>query len=90
LNNPLSIVIPAYNEERHIQEAIAAVEDSVKPYTSDYEVLVVNDGSQDKTAEIVTRLGQTCPWLRLINNPRNMGMGYSLRAGFQAANVRSR
>jgi len=64
---------------------IAAVEDSVKPYTSDYEVLVVNDGSQDKTAEIVTRLSQTCPWLRLINNPRNMGMGYSLRAGFEAA-----
>jgi glycosyltransferase involved in cell wall biosynthesis len=81
-NAPLvSIVVPAYNEEA----AIAADLDGIKaamdasPYS--YEVIVVDDGSRDRTAEIARQR----PWVRLLQHPRNLGGGAARNTGLKAA-----
>ena len=81
----LSIVIPAYNEERRLPptlEKIAAWLDT-KRITA--EVLVVDDGSTDGTARVVEQTAATFPRLRLISNGRNFGKGYSVRQGMREA-----
>jgi len=76
-----SIVIPAYNEGERIRKTI----EKVLAFTSERhwpaEVLIVNDGSTDDTAEIVRSYAVSHPALRLIENPGNRGKGYSVRNG---------
>ncbi len=76
-----SIVIPAYNES----ERIAATLDKVLAYLAEQkwaaEVLVVNDGSRDATADIVRQYAARHPHVRLVENPGNRGKGYSVRNG---------
>ncbi len=76
-----SIIIPAYNEGARI----GATLDRVLKYVTDQEwaaeVIVVNDGSRDDTAEIVRRYASQDSRLRLLENPGNRGKGYSVRAG---------
>jgi glycosyltransferase involved in cell wall biosynthesis len=49
----LSVIIPAYNEEKRIEKTLLSVDGHLSKQSYDYEILVVNDGSKDKTAEIV-------------------------------------
>jgi glycosyltransferase involved in cell wall biosynthesis len=79
----LSVIVPAYNEEKTISTVIHALVDII-PQNS--EIIVVNDGSKDKTAEIVTALCQKFSNLSLIDQPRNMGKTAALIAGFAASN----
>lgn len=76
-----SIVIPAYNES----ERIAASLDKILAYIGEQgwvaEVIVVNDGSRDNTAEIVRGYMRQNPIVRLLENPGNKGKGYSVRHG---------
>lgn len=84
-NRRLSLVIPAYNEEDTIRQAIREAATALDGIVSDYEILIVDDGSADRTAEIVRQESATYPCVRLIKQPRNLGYGAALRAGFQAA-----
>ncbi len=82
----LTIVLPAYNEEENIEEAIRqarAVLDTL-PF-EETEILVINDGSKDKTGEIIDRLEKEVPGLRALHQPSNMGYGAALRRGFTSA-----
>ena len=76
-----SIVLPAYNEGARI----GATLDSILAFAAqngwNAEVIVVNDGSRDNTAELVQELAIRNPILRLVNNPGNRGKGYSVRNG---------
>jgi glycosyltransferase involved in cell wall biosynthesis len=76
-----SIVIPAYNEH----ERITATLDRVLAYIAEQnwraEVIVVNDGSRDNTAEIVQQYAVQHPIVRLVENPGNRGKGYAVRNG---------
>ena len=76
-----SIVIPAYNESRRIEPTLKKVIAHIVKEGWDAEVIIVNDGSRDNTAEIVRRYAATKPILRLIENPGNRGKGYSVRNG---------
>lgn len=76
-----SIVIPAYNENRRIAATLDQVLAFVKVENWDAEVIVVNDGSRDDTAEIVRGYMQRNPAVRLVENPGNRGKGYSVRNG---------
>jgi glycosyltransferase involved in cell wall biosynthesis len=85
----LSIVIPAYNEEKGIIDIMERVL-SVRPALagvgiSDMELLVVNDGSRDKTAEVAGRIAIKDDTVRVISHPRNRGYGAALKTGFAAA-----
>jgi glycosyltransferase involved in cell wall biosynthesis len=77
----ISIVIPAYNESARISKALNEVLRVVRERGWHAEVLVVNDGSTDRTAAIVTEFAQLHPEIRLLNNPENRGKGFSVRNG---------
>lgn len=76
----ISIVIPAYNEEGAIGPTLMKLREALQTASLDAEILVVNDGSQDKTAEEAAAHGA-----KVINNPHNAGYGRSLKRGITAA-----
>ena len=84
----LSVVIPAYNEEIRLPETLQHLLDyfDSQPYT--VEIIVVNDGSHDKTAAVVQAFQAKSPYLHLVNLAQNQGKGFALRAGFKAAKGR--
>jgi glycosyltransferase involved in cell wall biosynthesis len=77
----ISIVIPAYNEGARISKALGEVLRVVRERAWNAEVLVVNDGSTDRTAAIVAEFAQVNPEVRLLNNRENRGKGFSVRHG---------
>ena len=85
MNPTYSIVIPAYNERARIGLTLESVLDCVHKNNWNAEVLVVNDGSTDNTAAIVESFAAKDPIVRLINNSRNRGKGYSVRNGMLQA-----
>ncbi len=76
-----SIVIPAYNESARLGATLEKVLAYVRAEGWNAEVIVVNDGSRDNTAEIVRSFAAKDPALRLVENPGNRGKGYSVRNG---------
>lgn len=78
----LSIVIPAYNEERRILPTLEAIAAYVARRGWNAEILVVDDGSADATAKRVLEMAASLPGLRLLRNGRNRGKGFSIRHGF--------
>jgi dolichol-phosphate mannosyltransferase len=84
-SGPVSLVIPAYNEAAGIRQAIAEADTALARFAPDYEILVVDDGSQDATAAIVREAAQANPRLRLLQHEINRGYGAALRTGFEAA-----
>jgi len=76
-----SIVIPAYNESERLGATLEKVLAYVRQQGWEAEVIVVNDGSRDNTAEIVRAFAVNNPILRLVENPGNRGKGYSVRNG---------
>jgi glycosyltransferase involved in cell wall biosynthesis len=80
-----SIIIPAYNESARIPATLQAVVDFIRRQGWSAEVIVVNDGSRDQTAEVVRRFAAHFPEVRLVENPGNRGKGYSVRSGILQA-----
>jgi glycosyltransferase involved in cell wall biosynthesis len=78
----ISVVLPAYNEEAIIQKTITVVEQALRNWTADFEIVVVNDGSKDRTKAIVERLAQADSHIRLLNHAVNKGYGSALVSGF--------
>jgi dolichyl-phosphate beta-glucosyltransferase len=76
-----SIVIPAYNEAARIPRTLEAVVACVRSHGWSAEIVVVNDGSRDATAEVVRSFAEKYPEIRLLENPGNRGKGYSVRNG---------
>lgn len=85
----LSVVIPAYNEENGIAEIVGRVlaveEDLLQVGVEKLELLVVDDGSKDKTAEIMENIAKNFKAVRLIRHPKNKGYGAALKTGFSSA-----
>jgi dolichyl-phosphate beta-glucosyltransferase len=81
----LSIVIPAYNEERRLPKTLDSIYAYLKSQTYHAEIIVVDDGSTDRTAEIVKDCAQQYPGLRLLSNGKNRGKGFSVRHGMLEA-----
>lgn len=81
----LSVFLPAFNEEDSIAttvEGVVSVLDSLK---LNWELLVINDGSKDKTAEVVKGLEKKFPGVRLVDYAKNRGYGHALKTGFSEA-----
>jgi glycosyltransferase involved in cell wall biosynthesis len=82
----LSIVIPAYNEEANVVAAVEEVSRVAQTLDIDYEIILVNDGSRDRTGEIArTELAPRILNFRLVEHFPNCGYGGALKAGFAAA-----
>lgn len=80
-----SIVIPAYNEQSRIGLTLGLILDCVERHRWPAEILVVNDGSVDRTADVVAGIAREHPIVRLIENPGNRGKGFSVRNGILQA-----
>ena len=81
----LSVVIPAYNEAKRLPLTLIDVDKHLQEQEYSYEILVVNDGSTDATAEIVRRFSGLMENLKLVDNKENHGKGWVVRQGMLAA-----
>jgi glycosyltransferase involved in cell wall biosynthesis len=81
----LSVIIPAFNEENRLERTLERVHDYLGTLDYPSEIIVVDDGSTDGTAQIVRALEKKIPELHLIANDRNRGKGFSVRQGMLEA-----
>lgn len=84
----LSIVIPAWNEAQRLLPTLRRILAWADGRTSTLEVIVVDDGSTDDTAEVTERLAEQDPRIRCVRQPRNLGKGAAVSAGVEAARGR--
>ena len=78
----LSVVLPAYNEEKNLKKAIHNCMDVIPQVTSlPFEVVVVNDGSQDQTKALLSAISAANPVVRPVHHPQNMGYGQAVLTG---------
>ncbi len=81
----LSVIIPAYNEEKRLPTTLRAVLTYLKNQDYSYEVVVVDDGSKDSTVSVAKELQKETPFLRVLSNQDNHGKGYVVRQGMLEA-----
>ncbi|MFH0964800.1 MAG: glycosyltransferase family 2 protein [Planctomycetota bacterium] len=81
----ISAVLPAYNEEANIERAVDALRAALRRFASDYEILIVDDGSSDRTGEIVDALAAGDGRVRAFHHRANRGYGAALWTGFSNA-----
>ena len=81
----LSVVIPAYNEEQNIEKTVDRAVATLCRMVGRFEILLIDDCSQDRTPELAERLGREISQVRTFHNPRNLRQGATLRAGFRRA-----
>ncbi|RJP76618.1 MAG: glycosyltransferase family 2 protein [Candidatus Zixiibacteriota bacterium] len=79
----LTIFFPCYNEEANVERSTREALAAAQLVTDDYEVIIVNDGSRDRTGEIADRLAQEDPHVRVIHHPVNRGYGAALISGYR-------
>ncbi len=79
----ISFFCPAYNDEKNIEKVVKRADALLKRYAEVYEILVVNDGSPDKTANVLKKLKKKYSRLRIITHKKNQGYGAALRDGFE-------
>jgi dolichyl-phosphate beta-glucosyltransferase len=91
MSNPtreLSLVIPAYNEQKLIISTLETLIRFLTPRYPDFEILVIDDGSQDQTARVVQRFSEQEPCTRLLVQPSNLGKGHAIQRGVQESKGR--
>lgn len=81
----VSFFCPAYHDERNLPVLIPRVHRFLSGITDTFEIIVVHDGSPDRTGEVADRLASEYTHVRVIHHPRNLGYGATLRDGFLAA-----
>jgi len=83
----LSVVIPAYNEEGNLEATVREVAAAAAPRFEDYEIVVIDDKSRDKTGEIADRLAAEDARIRVVHNDPNRGLGWNFRRGIELARM---
>lgn len=83
----LSIIIPAYNEEKNIEAAVKSALAAINDKISDYEILIFDDGSKDRTGEIADEIALKNPRVKVIHNKPNKGFGYNFIKGVEMAKM---
>ena len=79
----ISAFFPAYEEEENIEKTILCAEKILEKVADKYEIVIIDDGSKDKTGEIVTKLASRNDRIKLVTHKENKGYGHSLRSGFK-------
>lgn len=81
----LSLVIPCYNEEENVPTLLSRVDSALAALGKPFEVVLVDDGSKDRTPQLLAEGMQKYPWLRVLRMAKNGGQSAAFEAGFEAA-----
>lgn len=81
----ISVFFPCYNEAGNLRRVYESASEVFKRLKLDYEIILVNDGSTDGTAQIANAIAAGDPRVRVIHHPHNLGYGSALQSGFRAA-----
>lgn len=81
----ISLFFPAWNEEDYVERAVERAADALAGLTDDYEILIVNDASTDRTRAIAEDLARRDRRVRVVNHERNLKLGGALKTGFREA-----
>ena len=81
----LSFVVPAYNEEEFIEDTLGELDSVIQDENLPYEILVINDGSLDKTLANATRYAKKNGHVKVVSYTKNVGKGFAVRTGFLQA-----
>ncbi|KUK81416.1 MAG: Glycosyltransferase, partial [Pelotomaculum thermopropionicum] len=81
----LTIFFPCYNEEQNVARVAGEALQTAKQISDDFEIIIVNDGSKDRTGEIADRLAEQSPEIRVVHHEVNQGYGAALQSGFKNA-----
>ena len=81
----LSVFFPCYNEEANVERTTLAALKACRRIARDFEVIIVNDGSKDRTGELAEKLAAEHPEVRAVHNSPNRGYGGALQRGFRDA-----
>lgn len=85
LTESLSVIIPAYNEEGNLPNLIKVTLKEVKKISKNFEIIIINDGSKDKTAQVANVLAKTYKEVRVMHHKKNKGLALAWRTGIKAA-----
>lgn len=78
----LSVIMPAFNEASCIENSIKETVNTIKAFYSDFELIIVDDGSTDNTFDIATKVSKKFENVSVIKTPKNVGKGHAIRHGF--------
>ena len=79
----ITVMVPAYNEEKNLAKTVGKYDTVVKSLFDDYEFIIFDDCSSDRTGEIADELAKKNKNMRVVHNKQNMGMGYNYREGIK-------
>lgn len=85
MERSISLIMPAYNEERHIESAVKLALKKLKEHKLDYEIIVIDDASTDRTGRIADILVSGDGKIKVIHNYRNMNLGFNFAKGIELA-----
>ncbi|HTC19282.1 MAG TPA: glycosyltransferase family 2 protein [bacterium] len=83
----LSVFFPEYNEEANVENMVRSAQTIIPEVAENWEIIPVNDGSKDKTGEIIDRLAKEDPHVRPVHHEKNQGYGGAVISGFKASTM---
>ena len=81
MEKSISLIMPAYNEGKHIGAAVRSAVERLKYHQLDYEILIIDDASTDNTTEVVNVLALEDSRIKVFHNPKNMNLGFNFTKG---------
>jgi glycosyltransferase involved in cell wall biosynthesis len=81
----LSVFFPCYNEQENVTRTVQQALEVLNKLELDFEIIIVNDGSSDKTGQIAEELSSRDKRIKAVQHPKNLGYGAALQSGFRAA-----
>jgi glycosyltransferase involved in cell wall biosynthesis len=81
----ISFVVPALNEEQSIEQTVSQISAASEGRVAEYEIILINDGSTDRTGQLMDELARRYPRIRVLHNARNLGLGRTYRRGIDVA-----
>ena len=85
MTRSLSIIVPCYNEEGNVLSTLRDIEEAIAGVIDDYEIIVVNDASRDRTGEVIESYAKSHPRVRCLHHERNLGLGATFYQGLDRA-----
>lgn len=83
----LSVVLPCFNEEENVEAMVADAHRAARRFGDEHEIVIVDDGSADRTGVLADRLAAASPEVRVVRHPENRGYGAAVRSGLEAARM---